>query len=182
MLSRLFKPLASGLQFSKTTFAPVYKFSEVRTVKGHKPPQLEDNPHGRYAGVLFSIASEHEALHIVLEDINKLKDLMSQSDAFRFFVANTALKRNEQSQVMSDVYGRIDITETSRKFLDTLIENKRLDLLPKIIERYQSYYKVLTKEEAITIISAEELSSSQADRVKEALTKAYPSVNFSLKF
>lgn len=57
-----------------------------------------------------------------------------------------------------------------------------MDLLPKIADSYTGYYKILTKEEAITIISAEQLNSSQESRVRDALEKANPGVNFSLKF
>ena len=63
-----------------------------------------------------------------------------------------------------------------------MVDNKRVDLLPKIIEGYSSYYKILTKEEAITIISAEPLNSNQESQVEEALKKSHPGVNFTLKF
>jgi F-type H+-transporting ATPase subunit O len=39
-----------------------------------------------------------------------------------------------------------------------LIENKRLEHLPKIIQKYIDYYRILNKEEDITIISANDLN------------------------
>lgn len=68
------------------------------------------------------------------------------------------------------------------KRIGTLIENKRLDILPKALDKYIEYYKILNKEENITIISAEELSSNDKSRVQEALKKANAGVNFTLKF
>jgi F-type H+-transporting ATPase subunit O len=41
-----------------------------------------------------------------------------------------------------------------------LIENKRIEYLPKIAEKYMDYYRILNKEENITIISADELDAS----------------------
>ena len=35
-----------------------------------------------------------------------------------------------------------------------MIENKRLDSLPKVMDKYIEYYRILNKEESITIISA----------------------------
>lgn len=42
--------------------------------------------------------------------------------------------------------------------IGALIDNKRLDDLPKIINKFIENYKVLNKEENIRIISANELS------------------------
>ena len=38
--------------------------------------------------------------------------------------------------------------------LAALVDNQRLDLLPKILDKYIDYNKILAKEETITIISA----------------------------
>jgi F0F1-type ATP synthase delta subunit len=44
-------------------------------------------------------------------------------------------------------------------FLNTLIENKRLEALTKVADKYIDYYRILNKEETIRIISAETLSA-----------------------
>ena len=54
-------------------------------------------------------------------------------------------------------------------FLNTLIENRRLDALPKVIDKYIDYYRILNKEEHIIIISAADLSDSEKGRVVDAL-------------
>lgn len=46
---------------------------------GHKPPSLADSAAGRYAGALFSAASEKESLDKVLEDMKYVGDLLKQS-------------------------------------------------------------------------------------------------------
>jgi F-type H+-transporting ATPase subunit O len=70
----------------------------------------------------------------------------------------------------------------SHNCIDTLIENKRLDLLPKVIDKYVEYYRILNREENITIISAEELSEDDRSKVHDALKKSHAGVNFTLKF
>jgi len=64
----------------------------------------------------------------------------------------------------------------------TLIDNKRVDLLPKILDKYVEFYRILNKEENITIISAEELSNEERERVRDSLQKSNKGVNFTLKF
>jgi F-type H+-transporting ATPase subunit O len=68
------------------------------------------------------------------------------------------------------------------KNIATLIENKRVDILPKALDKYIEYYKILNKEENITIISAEELNSGDKSRIQDALKKSNAGVNFTLKF
>ena len=68
------------------------------------------------------------------------------------------------------------------KCIDTLVENKRLDLLPKILDKYTEFYKILNREENISIISATELSTEDQEKVRAALKQANKGVNFTLKF
>lgn len=58
----------------------------VNSVAGNKAPLNEETVHGRYTGVLFSAASEKKALSRVLEDMNLVKSLMDNSEAFRNFL------------------------------------------------------------------------------------------------
>jgi ATP synthase F1 delta subunit len=59
------------------------------------------------------------------------------------------------------------------KFLTILAENKRLMFIKEIAEKYASLYSQFNKEEKITIISAQDLTSAQQNQVLEAL-KANP--------
>lgn len=59
------------------------------------------------------------------------------------------------------------------KFLEILAENKRLSFIGQIAGRYQKLYQLLNKEEKITVISSEILTSSEQDEVLSAL-KANP--------
>jgi len=63
-----------------------------------------------------------------------------------------------------------------------LIDNKRLDILPKILDKYVEFYRILNKEENITIITAEDLSTEDRERVRASLQEANRGVTFTLKF
>ena len=184
MLSRFSKLLVNSNKANKSLFAPLgYNFaSEIQSVAGNKPPIMEDTPHGRYASVLFTTASKKESLFTILEDVKNLKELYNQSEVFQNFIFNTAFKRTEQSSVLSYVEQAAGLNDLTVQFLNTLIENKRVDLLPKILDKYVDYYRILNKEENITIISAEDLSNEDQERVRESLQQANKGVNFTLKF
>lgn len=63
-----------------------------------------------------------------------------------------------------------------------MIDNKRLDILPKILDKYVEFYRILNKEENITIITAEDLSTEDRERVRASLQEANRGVTFTLKF
>jgi len=187
MLSRFSKLFCNIPKSYKSAFTPLsYNFAtateEIKSVLGHKPPVLEDTPHGRYASVLFSSASKQEALSIILEDVRNLKEIYNQSESFRNFVFNTSFKRTEQTVVLEEVEKIGELNHLTVDFLSTLIDNKRLDILPRILDKYVEFYRILNKEENIRIISAEELSSEERERVRESLQKANKGVTFTLKF
>ena len=85
---------------------------------------------------------------------------MSTSASFKTFIENTSVKRSEQQQVLTGL-PKDQFHQLTWNFLNTLIENKRLSHLEKIISKYFDYYKILTKEENVTIISAKELNEAE---------------------
>lgn len=131
----------------------------IDSVPEHRPPVVEETVEGRYAGVLFTLASRAEQLSVIQQDMEMLSQLIKQSDAFRGFLVNTSTKKAEFQQVFEQINGSFD--ELTVNFLDAVIENKKVDDLETIVERFLTYYKMLNKEEAVTIVSAQELTDQQ---------------------
>ena len=63
----------------------VGSINQVNSAPDHKPPVVEDTIEGRYAGVLFTTASQQEALYPIYEDLIYLKGLYDNSEAFFLF-------------------------------------------------------------------------------------------------
>jgi len=142
---------------------------EIKSVPGNKPPQTEDNVVGRYANTLFTVASINEDLFNVYEDMDYFLELHKKSESFRIFIDNAGLNNNQINDVVSHVSSIAKFSKTTTTFLDLLAKNKRFMYFPVIAKKYMETYKLLSKEEKITIISASSLSNSEKDRVKEAL-------------
>jgi F-type H+-transporting ATPase subunit O len=53
--------------------------------------------------------------------------------------------------------------------MEVLAENKRLNFIKEVAQKYKRYYAAFNKEEKITIISAASLSTAQESQVLEAL-------------
>merc|ERR1719327_966143 len=145
----------------------------VQTTDDHKPPIKEDTIEGRYSGVLFTTASQKGALYDVYEDMMYLAELYKESEQFRLFTENAGVGAKEIRQLNAALQETAPFHETTMHFLTVLAENKRLDCVAEIAYKYKKLYQVLNKEEKITIISAETLTSDQQDQVLAAV-KANP--------
>lgn len=146
---------------------------QVQSTPGNKPPSQEDTIEGRYAAVLFSSASEQEALYTIYEDISYLKALFDNSESFKLFTQNAGIGAKEMRKFNDALKSLGDFHPLTIKFLEVLAENKRLTFISGIATRYVKLYQQFNKEEKITIISAESLSASEQQEVLDAL-KANP--------
>lgn len=63
----------------------------VSSTPDNKAPSSEDTIEGRYAGVLFTSASQKSALYEVYEDMMYLSELYTHSESFRLFTENAGV-------------------------------------------------------------------------------------------
>lgn len=99
--------------------------------------------------------------------------MFENSEPFRLFTQNAGVGSAEIRKFNEALRGLGDFHELTIKFLEVLAENKRLIYIAGIAQRYQKLYQQFNKEEKITIISAEPLTSSEEQEVLAAL-KANP--------
>lgn len=102
-----------------------------------------------------------------------LAELYRESEQFRLFTENAGVGAKEIRQLNEALLETAPFHETTIHFLTVLAENKRLDCIAEIAQKYKKLYQLFNKEEKITIISAEELSASQQEDVLAAV-KANP--------
>ena len=158
---------ATQAQPAETVHESLFKSFSVGDVKqinstpDHKPPTQEDTIEGRYAAVLFTSASEQESLYTIYEDIVYIKSLYDNSESFKLFTQNAGVGAKEIAAFNSALGSLGDFHPLTIKFLEVLAENKRLTFISGIADRYVKLYQQFNKEEKITIISAEELTSSE---------------------
>jgi len=142
---------------------------QIQSTPNHKAPSAEDTIEGRYAGVLFTSASQAEALFTVYEDITYLKQIYENSESFKLFTQNAGVGAKEIRLFNQALNNLGTFHPLTIRFLEVLAENKRLIYISGIAQRYQKLYQQFNKEEKITIISAETLSSAEEQEVMSAL-------------
>jgi len=153
---------ASFDEVSRDLFTPfsVGDIKKSDSAPDDKPPSMEDTIEGRYAAVLFTTASQKQALFTVYEDMMYLAELYTHCEQFRLFTENGGVGSKEIQKLNEALGQTAEFSDITLHFLTVLSENKRLIYLKEIAQKYQKLYQQLNKEEKITIISASELSDS----------------------
>ena len=160
---------------SRDLFTPfsVGDIKVVASVEDNKALSKEDTIEGRYAGVLFTTASQNEDLYNVYEDMQYLRELYKNCEEFRLFTENGGVGAKEVAQLCVGLKECAPFCDTTMKFIQVLGENSRLVFIKEIADRYSKLYAEVNKEEKVTIISATELTADQRSEILAAL-KANP--------
>ena len=98
-----------------------------------------------------------------------MQALYENSETFRLFTLNQGVGSKEIIQFNAALTSVATFNPLTMKFLEVLAENKKLKFISGISDRYQKLYKELNREEKITIISAEPLSTGEQGEVLTAL-------------
>lgn len=119
--------------------------------------------------MLFTTASQNSALYAVYEDMKFLHAMYTHCDSFREFTRNGGVGTKEMAKIIVALQEVAPFSDTTIRFLTILGENKRLDILDIVCEKYAKLYSQFNKEEKITIISAMDLTEDQKSQVVSAL-------------
>jgi len=130
---------------------------------------MEDSIAGRYSNTLFVVASEENNLFNVYEDMKYIINLYENLESFRLFADNSGLNSTQIYSFSQEVAKCGEFCATTLKFLDLLGKNKRFMFIHEIAKKYLRTYTLLTKEEKITIFSAQELTLTEKNQVGQAL-------------
>lgn len=98
-----------------------------------------------------------------------INNLYENLESFRIFADNSGLNSTQIYSFVQEMGKCGDFCETTLKFCDLVGKNKRFMYINEIAKKYIRTYLMLTKEEKITIISAQELTSIERDQVQHAL-------------
>ena len=90
-------------------------------------------------------------------------------ESFRIFSKNAGLNSAQITSFVNELGKCGEFCTTTYKLCDLLGKNKRFVYINDIAKKYLRSYLLLTKEEKITIISAQELTLEERGQVKTAL-------------
>ncbi|MDA0322220.1 MAG: ATP synthase F1 subunit delta [Verrucomicrobia bacterium] len=126
----------------------------------------------RYARALFSLATDDQVVDRVLEDLRGLRALIAQSEDLRRFVQHPALPDEKQKDVMKAMFGG-RVAPLTERFLQFLVDRRRLALLVDICEVYEDLYCVARNIQRISIEYSHSLRDDQVRAIEAKMGARY---------
>jgi F-type H+-transporting ATPase subunit delta len=126
----------------------------------------------RYAAALFDLADEKKQLDQVAADLGSLKTAIADSSDLRRLIRSPVLSRADQSRALAAVLEKAGSADLVRRFVGLVAQNRRLFVLPDMIDAYLSQLAERRGEVTAEVVSARPLSDAQRDAVAQALRKA----------
>ena len=124
-----------------------------------------------YAKALFASANETKNLDSLAEEL-KIMASVSQTDGVINTIENPVLSRKEVVDILTNLFEE-SVSDTSKKLLEILAENKRLNLLEPIYDLYQDLLEKHREQNSIEVFVANEPSNDAKENIEKKLKSTY---------
>lgn len=126
----------------------------------------------RYAMALYELAAADGRLDVIATDLRQVRQLIAGSEDLRRLLRSPVVGREGQGKAIAALAGRAGLDDLTRRFLGVLARNRRLAAVPAVIDTFLSQLAAARGETAAEVVSARELTETQADGLRAALKKA----------
>lgn len=123
----------------------------------------------RYAGALFELALEANALDAVGADLDRFDGLVKESPDLARLVKSPVFAADEQLRAIDAILSRAGIGGLAANLIRIAAQNRRLFVLPDMVKAYRALVAAHRGEATADVVSAEPLSETQVSALKDAL-------------
>lgn len=127
---------------------------------------------GRYATALLDLAEEKGATEAVSADLGKLSALAPESSDFARFIASPLIPKPQQKKFMQALAEQAKFSPLARNFINVLIANGRLALLPAAAAQFSALRAERSGEIAVKVETARAMSDEQKEGVQAKMSAA----------
>ena len=126
----------------------------------------------RYAAALFDLADTQKVIDRVAGDLSELRAMIGGSDALRALIRSPIRSRDEQGRAMAAVLRQAGASDLVRKFVGLVARNRRLFVLPQMIEAFLAELARRRGEMRAEVTAAKPLNEQQQASLAEAIQRS----------
>ncbi len=115
----------------------------------------------KYAQGLFSYARENNLVDQVMEDLFILKEAIAHVPEFLYWLSVPIIQKEEKFRFVSDVVQALKISSAVEWFLMVVIDKKRVEFLPWMIEKFRFFYNIYHHRVDVKIVTVRNLTDSE---------------------
>ena len=123
----------------------------------------------RYAGSLFELALQANAVTQVEADLNGFEAMLDGSADLSRLIESPVFSSEEQAKAIAAIADRAGITGLTGNFLRVVARNRRLFAIPAMIKAFRHIAAEHRGETAADVTSAHALTAAQQTELKAAL-------------
>ena len=123
----------------------------------------------RYAGSLFDLALQENAVAKVEADLNGFEAMLNGSADLSRLIESPVFSSEEQAKAIAAIADRAGITGLTGNFLRVVARNRRLFAIPAMIKAFRHIAAKHRGETAADVTSAHALTAAQQTELKAAL-------------
>jgi F-type H+-transporting ATPase subunit delta len=120
-----------------------------------------------YARSLFEVATEHDKLDVVREQLGQFADALAESPELQTFFFSPYFSTGEKKDGLAKAV--TDADETVFNFLALLLENHRMPVIFRVRREYERLWQEANQLLTVQITSAVELDPSVAERIGDEI-------------
>ena len=124
-----------------------------------------------YAKALFASALDSNNLDKMADELRTMATA-SKTDGVKNTIENPALSRKDVVDILNNLFVESS-SDTSKKLIEILAENKRLNLLEPIYTIYQTLLEKHKEQNSIQVFVAVEPSNDAKDNIEKKLRSTY---------
>lgn len=123
----------------------------------------------RYAGSLFELAAGEGSVAKVEADLGRFEELLRGSEDLTRLIKSPVFSADDQVRAVAAIADKAKIGGAAGNFLRVVAKNRRLFVLPAMIEAFRRIAAEARGETTAEVISAHALSDAQQKELKATL-------------
>lgn len=160
------KDLAKSLPLARRILRPLRQ-EKRRTVAQSTSPI--SGVAERYAGSLFELAAQSNAVAAVERDLTRFESLLDGSEDLQRLIKSPVFSADDQFKAIAAIADKAGITGLTGNFLRVVAKNRRLFAIPGMIKAFRRIAAEQRGEVSAEVTSAHALSPAQVTELKTAL-------------
>jgi F-type H+-transporting ATPase subunit delta len=123
----------------------------------------------RYVGALYDLAEQEKTVDAVATEIRGLRRLWDESAEWRFVATDPRLDAAQLRKAAEEVVSQTGMGKLTGNFLSVVAQNRRLFLLPAIIEGFLALVATRRGESQADVRTAHALTAAQKEALASSL-------------
>ena len=120
---------------------------------------------------MFELADEQGVLDQVASDLDRLDQAIHESPELARLIASPVVTREQQGSAVEAIATKLDLNESTKKFLGVLAAKRRLFALPSIVVSFRAMLAAKRGEVQAEVVSAVKLDKKQIKSLQDTVTK-----------